>query len=272
MMKKLTYSILLSAVSLNLSALEAVSEGDLRDVTGQDGIVAELNYKGTVGRAFFSDNGGNTVNLRNISIDSDGSNGVNPDRPIELTMDLFDNGFQSGMELSITDINDLDIRFEQLNVNGDQGDGALPGQANSYGGLALNNVYDHGGETVMQYLADGASGQEGIRINTYLAETFSFQLEYTDYGVDQATDTDDHSIKADVVLNNFVSENTVDLTTGTNFRGEDIGGLHIGVVSLSGDITIQGIQAGSNAGSLGRVVLNNYQVSPESYLTVQGKN
>lgn len=254
-------------------SLEAVTEDELRDVSGQNGkpLRLEVNFKGTVGRAYYSDSSGDSLNLRNISVDTDGSNHGDTDRPINLSMAPLPGNRLNGWGIDVSGINDLDVSFEQLNVNGDVGSGAITAENNSYGGIALNNINDNGGNTQVMYIASGASGREGITTGINFAEVLSFQFAYTDYGADPNASNDDHNFSADIILNNFVVRNTIDLVSGTDFNGQDVGGLRIGVEEMSGDISVRNIQAGSNAGSLGRVVLNNYRVSPESYLIVQGK-
>jgi hypothetical protein len=99
----------------------------------------------------------------------------------------------------------------------------------------------------------------------------TLNLNYTDYGSDTVSSADDFSFGGDITLNNFTVENSVDLTTGINAQGEDVGGLHIGVITQTGDITLSNIRAGNQLGSMGRLVINGYTMTPESYLTVQGK-
>lgn len=257
--------------SLSLSAMQSVGEDELRSLTGQEGIDIDINLKSTIGRVYFSDNGGNFLNIRNISVDTDGSNseGV-PDRPINIKTRLIDRGRFPGLGIDITGINDLNISFEQLNVNGDVEIGDVESQINSYGGLSFTNISDNEGTSDMAIYADGVSGLEGIRLETNLSSKFSFNFAYTDYGPLQSDTGDDHRLTAAITLNDFSSETLIDLISGEN-NGVDIGGLRLDVVSLGGDVTISSIEAGNHVGTMGRVVLDNFVITPESYLTVQGK-
>lgn len=257
-----------------VNALEIIEEESLRYVSGQSGVDLDLNFKGTVGRTFFETDG-NSLNIRNFSIDTDGSNddaiNAGSDRPINFVMDLVTRGTKSGLSLAISNINDLDLKFDQFNINGDVSSGAVTGQMHSFGGLALTNINDNGGITDLNIFARGARGEEGLQIELNLPEVVTLNLSYTDYGSDNASSADDFSFGGDVTLNNFSIANSVDLTTGENAKGEEVGGLHIGVITQTGDITLSNIRAGNQAGTMGRLVINGYTMTPESYLTVQGK-
>lgn len=257
-----------------VSALQSLEEESLRYVSGQSGVDVGLNFKGTIGRAYFETEG-NSFNMRNFSIDTDGSNGdaINTglDRPINLVVDLVTRGTKSGLAIVVTNVKDLDLTFEQFNVNGDVTNGDLVGQMHSFGGLALTNINDNGGVTSFNTFARGASGEEGLQLELNLPETLTLNLTYTDYGADNAISSDDFSFGGDVTLNNFTIANSIDLTTGKNSKGEEVGGLHIGVITQTGDITLSNIRAGNQAGTMGRLVINGYTMTPESYLTVQGK-
>jgi hypothetical protein len=257
-----------------VSALQVIDEENLRYVSGQSGVDLDLNFKGTIGRAFYETDG-NSLNIRNFSIDTDGENddaiNAGSDRPINFVMDLVTRGTKSGLSIAITNINDLDLKFEQFNVNGDVSSEAVAGQMHSFGGLALANINDHGGVTDLNFFARGANGEEGLQIELNLPEVVTLNLSYTDYGSDNASSADDFSFGGDVTLNNFSIANSVDLTTGENSKGEEVGGLHIGVITQTGDITLSNIRAGNQAGTMGRLVINGYSMTPESYLTVQGK-
>jgi hypothetical protein len=265
--------VLLLQIS-QVNALQVLEEENLRYISGQSGVDLDLNFKGTIGRTFFETDG-NSLNIRNFSIDTDGSNGdaVNTglDRPINFVLDLVTRGTKSGLSVAITNINDLDLRFDQFNVNGDVTADAVVGQMHSFGGLALTNINDHGGITDFNIFARGASGEEGLQVEMNLPETLTLNLSYTDYGSDNASSTDDFSFGGDVTLNNFSVASSVDLTTGKNAKGEEVGGLHIGVITQTGDITLSNIRAGNQLGTMGRLVINNYTMTPESYLIVQGK-
>lgn len=257
-----------------VSALQVIDEENLRYVSGQSGVDLDLNFKGTIGRSFFETDG-NSLNIRNFSIDTDGENddaiNAGSDRPINFVMDLVTRGTKSGLSVAITNINDLDLKFDQFNVNGDVSSGAVAGQMHSFGGLALTNINDNGGVTDLNFFARGANGEEGLQIELNLPEVVTLNLSYTDYGSDNASSADDFSFGGDVTLNNFSIANSVDLTTGKNSKGEEVGGLHIGVITQTGDITLSNIRAGNQAGTMGRLVINGYSMTPESYLTVQGK-
>lgn len=256
------------------NAMQSIEEESLRHVSGQSGMDIDVNFKGTIGRTYFETEG-NTLNMRNFSIDTDGSNddATNPgtDRPIKMVLDLVTRGTKSGLSISITEINDLDLRFDQFNVNGDQTAGAIVGQMHSFGGLALTNINDNGGITDINVFARGASGEEGLQLEVNLPEALSMRLDYTDYGVNNASDADDYTFGGDLTLNNFSIANSIDLTTGQNAAGEEIGGLHIGVITQTGDITLSNVRAGNQLGTMGRLVVNGYSMTPESYLTIQGK-
>jgi len=292
-MMKNTKSIFILAMSLlvatnSASAMQSIDEDTLRDLTGQSGVDIDINFKGTVGRIYFSTKGKdisnndvtNTLNFRNFSIDTDGTNhGANSDRAIKVKLDLVEKGLKSGLAAVITNINDLDLKFEQFNVNGDSGSGAIAGEAgspmHSYGGLSLLNINDHNGETNVNFFARGKSGKEGMQMEIQLPKLLTLNLKYTDYGSDNTnnntTKDDDFSFSGDLALNNFTVENSIDLITGKNAKGEDVGGLHIGVITQTGDITLSNMKAGSQAGTMGRMVINGYRMTPESYLTIQGK-
>ncbi|MBL4881467.1 MAG: hypothetical protein JKX82_09100 [Oleispira sp.] len=266
------FALLLQVQQVN--ALQVLEEENLRYISGQSGVDLDLNFKGTIGRTFFKTDG-NSLNIRNFSIDTDGSNGdaINTglDRPINMVLDLVTRGTKSGLSVSITNINDLDLRFDQFNVNGDVTADAVVGQMHSFGGLALTNINDHGGVTDFNIFARGASGEEGLQLEMNLPETLTLNLSYTDYGSDNTSSADDFSFGGDVTLNNFSVANSVDLTTGKNANGEEVGGLHIGVITQTGDITLSNIRAGNQQGTMGRLVINGYTMTPESYLTIQGK-
>lgn len=270
-MMKIIYLIpVLFYSNLSLSAMQAVGEDELRSLTGQEGIEIDVNYQATIGRVYFSDkpdDSGNFLNMRNITVDTDGDG----NRPINIKTRLISQGKFSGLGLDITNIKDIDIAFKQLNVNGDSGSGVISSQANSYGGLSLTNINDNGGASDLAIYADGISGREGIRFETNLSSRFSLNLGYTDYGFDQSSSDDDHSFTTDIMLNDFTAENLIGLVSGTNNDGVDVGGLRIDVVSMGGDITLSSIRAGDQAGTMGRVVMDNVAVSPESYLVVQGR-
>lgn len=257
-----------------VNSMQSIEEESLRNVSGQSGIDVDMNFKGTIGRTYLETNG-NSLNIRNLSIDTDGSNddAVNPgtDRPLYITLDLITRGKKSGLSLSISGINDLDLKFDQFNVNGDATAGAIVNQMHSFGGLALNDINDHGGVTDLNVFARGASGEEGIQLELNLPELLTMSLAYTDYGADNASSADDYTFGGNVSLNNFSVETSIDLISGQNAAGEEIGGLHLGVITQTGDITISNIRAGNQLGTMGRLVVNGYTMTPDSYLTIQGK-
>lgn len=256
------------------SAMESIEEESLRYVSGQSGIDIDMNFKGTIGRTYLEADG-NTLNIRNLSIDTDSANDdaliPGSDRPLKVVLDLVTRGKKSGLAMSISGINNLDLKFEQINVNGDISAGAIVGQAHSYGGLSLNNINDHGGITDINMFARGASGEEGMQLEINLPEMVTLDLAYTDYGDNNASSVDDFSFGGKVTLNDFSMANSVDLISGQNAAGEEVGGLHIGVITQTGDITLSEIRAGNQLGTMGRLVINGYRMSPESYLTIQGK-
>lgn len=252
-------------MSINAVALESIAENTLRDVTGQEGIKAEFNYKANIGRSYFETNG-KSFNLNNVSIDTDGSYHGTNDRPIKMNVDVINNGFVSGLGIHITEVNDIDIVVESVTV----ASGDVSATDASYGGFSLTNISDNGGFADVNILAKGADGAEGLRININLAEELSLDWAYTDYGL-----VNDYSLLAGVTLSNVTSENNIDVVEGVNdgLSSKPVGGLRLNIVSLSADITLDKIQAGDTAvlqGSMGRIEINNYQLSPESYLTVQG--
>jgi hypothetical protein len=264
-------SFLLLFSTSQLNAMQSIEEESLRDVSGQSGVDMDLNFEGTVGRVYFETQG-NSLNMRNINIDTDGTqDGSGIDRPLNMVLDLVTRGEKSGLAISISGINDLDITLDQINVNGDDTAGAILNQNNSYGGLALTNINDHGGVTDINIFARGASGEEGVQIEMVLPEILSLDLAYTDYGADNNSTADDFSFGGKVTLNDFTAVSSVDLTSGKNAAGEEIGGLHIGVITQTGDITLSNMRAGNQQGSMGRLVLNGYRMTPDSYLTIQGK-
>lgn len=255
-------------------AMQSIEEENLRYVSGQSGLDVDLNVKGTIGRTYFETEG-NSLNIRNLSIDTDGSNGdsVNTgiDRPINMILDLVTRGTKSGLAISISGINDMDLKFDQLNVNGDVTAGEIVGQMHSYGGFSLTNINDNGGYTDINIFARGASGEEGLQVEMNFPEIFTMRLDYTDYGVNTASDNDDFVFGGDLALNNFSIANSVDLTSGKNAAGEEMGGFHIGVITQTGDMTLSNIRAGNQLGTMGRLVVNGYRMTPDSYLTIQGK-
>jgi hypothetical protein len=260
-------------------ALESIGEEHLRDFSGQSGVDVDVNFKGTVGRIYFK-TGSNSLNFRNFSIDTDGTYDdaviAGSDRAIKVVLDIAEVGIKSGLKAVITNINDLDLKFEQFNVNGDQGNGDIAASSlHSYGGLSLLNINDHGGETNLNVFARGKDGAEGLQIEMQLPKLLTLNISYTDYGSDNTnnntTSADDFSFGGDLALNNFTVENSVDVIFGTNAAGEDIGGLHIGVITQTGDFTLSNMRAGNQLGTMGRMVVNGYRMTPESYLTIQGK-
>jgi hypothetical protein len=268
------FLLLIFLPSIQANAMQSIQEEKLRHVSGQSGMDLDINLKASIGRMYFETDD-NAFNIRNFSIDTDGSNddGVTPntDRPIEMVLDLVTRGKKSGLSVSITEINDLDLRFEQINVNGDPSSGDVVDQMHSYGGLALTNINDNGGITDINIFARGASGEEGLQLEVNLPETLSMRLDYTDYGDNNQSDADDYTFGGELILNNFSIANSVDLTTGQNAAGEEIGGLHIGVITQTGDITLSNIRAGNQLGTMGRLVINGYNMTPDSYLTIQSK-
>jgi hypothetical protein len=264
-------NIMLFIVPIKAAALESIAEDTLRDVTGREGIKSELNYKGSIGRAYFETNG-NSFNLNYISIDTDGGNsGLVIDRPIKMDVDVIDNGFVSGLGIHITEVNDLDIVVGSVTVS----NGGVTDSDASYGGFSLTNINDNGGFADINLFAQGADGAEGLRININLAEQLSLDWAYTDNGSDSTVTTDDYSLSASVLLTNVSMENNIDIVEGVNddSSSNPVGGLRLNIVSLSGDVTLDNIQAGDTSvlqGSMGRIEINNYNLSPESYLTVQG--
>ena len=196
-------SLLLSLSASQVNALQSIEEENLRHVSGQSGIDIDLNFQGTIGRAYFETQG-NSLNMRNISIDTDGTGDTSGvDRPLNMVLDLVTRGKKSGLAISITGINDLDIQFDQINVNGDQSAGAVLSQNHSYGGLALTNINDHGGVTDINVFARGASGEEGVQIELNLPEILTLDLAYTDYGSDNNSSADDFTFGGKVTLNDF---------------------------------------------------------------------
>ena len=264
-------SLMLSLPVSQVNALQSIEEESLRNVSGQSGVDIDLNFEGTIGRAYFETQG-NSLNMRNISIDTDGTgDSSGADRPLNMVLDLVTRGKKSGLAISITGINDLDIKIDQINVNGDQSAGAVLNQNNSYGGLALTNINDNGGVTDINVFSRGASGEEGVQIELNLPEILTLDLAYTDYGSDNNSSADDFTFGGKVTLNDFSVANSVDLISGKNAAGEEIGGLHIGIITQTGDITLSEMRAGNQAGTMGRLVVNGYTMTPDSYLTIQGK-
>lgn len=257
-------------------ALESIGEEYLRDFSGQSGVDVDVNFKGTVGRIYF-ETGGNSLNFRNFSIDTDGTGDTEGvDRAIKVVLDVAEVGIKSGLKAVISNINDVDLKFEQFNVNGDQGNSDIAASPlHSYGGLSILNINDHGGETNLNVFARGKDGAEGLQVEMQLPKLLTLNISYTDYGSDNTnnntTKDDDFSFGGDLALNNFTVENSVDVIFGTNAAGEDIGGLHIGVITQTGDFTLSNMRAGNQLGTMGRMVVNGYRMTPESYLTIQGK-
>lgn len=266
------FAVLLSASQIN--AMQSIEEDNLRDVSGQSGLDLDLNFKGTIGRTYLETDG-NSVNIRNLSFDTDSANddglSAGSDRPLKMELDLVTRGKKTGVSLAITEINSLDLVIEQININGDDTAGAVLNQNSSFGGLALTNISDNGGTTEINMFARGASGEEGIQMEMILPELLTMDLAYTDYGDDNSVSTDDYSFGGKLTLNNFTVSNSVDLTSGQNSAGEEVGGLHIGIIHQSGDITLSNIRAGNQLGTMGRLVVNGYRMTPESYFTIQGK-
>ena len=92
-------------------SMQSIEEENLRYVSGQSGIDVDLNFQGTVGRAYFETQG-NTLSMRNISIDTDGTgDGSGIDRPLNMVLDLVTRGRKSGLAISITGMNDVDLKF-----------------------------------------------------------------------------------------------------------------------------------------------------------------
>ena len=88
-------------------SMQSIEEENLRYVSGQSGIDVDLNFQGTVGRAYFETQG-NTLSMRNISIDTDGTgDGSGIDRPLNMVLDLVTRGRKSGLAISITGMNDV---------------------------------------------------------------------------------------------------------------------------------------------------------------------
>lgn len=271
-MKKILSALGLALISTaTVYSMEPVGENELRNFSGQEGIEMDLNYKATVGKVYFSDTVGNSLNFRNLSIDTDGSNDSGNDRPILLRTRNYDNGYNAGLLTEISNVNDIDLSIEQININGDSGSQGITSGEHSLGGISLLDINDNGGLTELYISSDSVFGREGIRLDTIFAENMSLKFEYVDRGSDYAVEDDDYKVKAGIRLNNFVSESLVGLISGTASDGVDIGGLNLKVISMSADIVVDNMSAGVQRGTMGRLVLNNFNVSPESYLTVQGK-
>lgn len=271
-MKQLVKYLLASVsviISFETSALESVSEDLLRSVSGQEGVKAELNYKATLGR-FYLETNGNSLNLNNVSIDTDGSsNDSTLDRPIKMDVDIVNNGFISGLGIKITEVNDIDVSIGSITV----ASGPVSANDPSYGGFSLTNINDGGGQSDISVFSKGASGAEGLRINLKLANTMSLNWAYTDNGPNASATNDDFSLSSKLILSNVTAENNIDVVQGVDDSTSAVGGLRLNIVSLSGDVALNTIQAGDVSvlkGSMGRIQVNNFQLSPKSYLTVQG--
>ena len=81
-------SLMLTLPVSQVNALQSIEEDSLRNVSGQSGVDIDLNFEGTIGRAYFETQG-NSLNMRNINIDTDGvGDGSGVDRPLNMVLEI----------------------------------------------------------------------------------------------------------------------------------------------------------------------------------------
>ena len=215
-----------------------------------EGIRGELASNIRVGTAFYR-TGDQRINFRNAAINTNGD--------IAYQLQVMDNGYATGLEGMIDQVTDVDVVIGGLTLS--DGDGS--NESVSMGAYGVENMNFNAGSLDVGLYTLAGQGNQGLRIDTTLAGTTSFDLTIKDSPIDDPFNADAPALTAEVVLNNVSLSQTLDQTEK---------GLHIGVVDASMDASVNAIRLGTGQtyqGQTGRVVLNNFTMQPGSYLRVQ---
>ncbi|UZK03042.1 DUF6160 family protein [Venatoribacter cucullus] len=220
----------------------------------RDGIEGKFSSDMNIGTVFYR-TGGERLNARNVQLNTNGE--------LSYRMDFTDNGFITGLEASISDINDLDLIIGALTLS--SGDGS--NESLSMGSYAIENMNvtkagnQPGSVNLGVYTMPG-SGAQGMQIDLSIDGTASFDLTIKDDPAKVAGNPDPQ-LTAEIVMNNVSLSQSIDQTKK---------GLHIGVVDASMDMNINAIKMGDGQtyqGQTGRLVMNNMTLQPGSYFRIE---
>lgn len=220
------------------------------DAVGVDGIKGKIASDLSVGAAFYR-TGGERVNFRNSTFRTNGE--------LSYTLDFIDNGFSTGIEARISDVNDLDFIIGGLTLS--SGDGSS--ESVSMGAYGIENFNLNGGSIDLGLYTLPGQGSQGLRMDLAMSGTTEFDLTIKDSPIDNPFDPSAPSLTAKVVLQNLSVSQTIDQTTK---------GLHIGVIDSSLDASINQIRVGTGEnyqGQSGRLVMNNLSIQPGSYFRIE---
>lgn len=221
---------------------------------GRDGIEGKFSSDMDIGTVFYR-TGGERLNARNVQLNTNGE--------LSYRMDFMDNGFVTGLEAGISDINDLDLIIGALTLS--SGDGS--NESLSMGSYAIENMNvikagnQPGSVNLGVYTMPG-SGAQGMQLDFSIDGTASFDLTIKDDPAKVAGNPDPQ-LTAEIVLNNVSLSQSIDQTKK---------GLHIGVVDASMDMNINAIKMGDGQtyqGQTGRLVMNNMTLQPGSYFRIE---
>ncbi|MAD44220.1 MAG: hypothetical protein CMI02_07995 [Oceanospirillaceae bacterium] len=213
-----------------------------------DGILGEINTDLTVGNLFYR-TGGQRLNLNNVRLNTNGE--------MTYTLDFIDTGYTSGVDISLSDLSDLDLTIGAVNFSAGDGSGATA----SMGSYAVENLNLNGDSINLQLYTLPGAGSEGMQMDLTMAGTTDFDLTITDD--DDGSGNPQPQLTAQVVINNFSLSQTIDQTEK---------GLHVGIVDQSMDLNINRIRMGDGStqqGQTGRIVMNNISLQPGSYFRVE---
>ncbi|QQD20904.1 hypothetical protein GJQ54_03565 [Oceanospirillaceae bacterium ASx5O] len=220
----------------------------------RDGIEGKFSSDMNIGTVFYR-TGDERLNARNVQLNTNGE--------LSYRMDFTDNGFITGLEASISDINDLDLIIGALTLS--SGDGS--NESLSMGSYAIENMNvtkagnQPGSVNLGVYTMPG-SGAQGMQIDLSIDGTASFDLTIKDDPAKVAGNPDPQ-LTAEIVMNNVSLSQSIDQTKK---------GLHIGVVDASMDMNINAIKMGDGQtyqGQTGRLVMNNMTLQPGSYFRIE---
>lgn len=220
----------------------------------RDGIEGKFSSDMNIGTVFYR-TGGERLNARNVQLNTNGE--------LSYRMDFMDNGFVTGLEASISDINDLDLIIGALTLS--SGDGS--NESLSMGSYAIENMNvtkagnQPGSVNLGVYTMPG-SGAQGMQLDFSVDGTASFDLTIKDDPAKVAGNPAPQ-LTAEIVMNNVSLSQSIDQTKK---------GLHIGVVDASMDMNINAIKMGDGQtyqGQTGRLVMNNMTLQPGSYFRIE---
>ena len=220
----------------------------------RDGIEGKFSSDMNIGTVFYR-TGGERLNARNVQLNTNGE--------LSYRMDFMDNGFVTGLEASISDINDLDLIIGALTLS--SGDGS--NESLSMGSYAIENMNvtkagnQPGSVNLGVYTMPG-SGAQGMQLDFSVDGAVSFDLTIKDDPAKVAGNPAPQ-LTAEIVMNNVSLSQSIDQTKK---------GLHIGVVDASMDMNINAIKMGDGQtyqGQTGRLVMNNMTLQPGSYFRIE---